>query len=47
MMRRVICHGLSIWFRSMICIAFRAGHLKANGAEGTQKQLGAELKKTV
>ena len=21
-MRRVMCHGLSTWFRSMICIAF-------------------------
>ena len=23
-MRSVICHRLSIWFRSMICIAFRS-----------------------
>ena len=27
-MRGVIGHGLSIWFRSMICIAFQQSHLQ-------------------
>ena len=36
-MRRVICHGLSIWLRSMICIAFPLERERPRRAPGGDK----------